>query len=143
MDKAFIAFDTTNNQMCAVRSSSPEEDLEGASFAGGYETVLGVIKENIEEAVKTCFISCLDERVYLYKKEHGFNVNNPKIAVVVQKQIASDTSGVAFSINPLNNCYDEVVINANQGLGESVVSGIVTPDTYIVEKNKQQILKQI
>jgi len=54
--------------------------------------VLGVVKENIEEAIKTCFISCLDERVYVYKNEHGFNVNDPKIAVVVQKKIASDTS---------------------------------------------------
>ncbi|KAA3661906.1 MAG: hypothetical protein DWQ04_14940, partial [Chloroflexi bacterium] len=104
----------------AVRSSSPEEDLDGASFAGGYETSLGVTRNNIEEAIRHSFVSCLDERVFVYKQERGFDVAQPRIAVVVQAQIAADAAGVAFSLNPLNNCYDEVVINANFGLGESV-----------------------
>ena len=124
----------------AVRSSSPEEDLEGASFAGGYETVLGVRPGDMEEAIKKAFASCLDKRVVLYKKEHDFSVDNPKIAVVIQEQIASETSGVGFTLNPLNNCYDEGVINANWGLGESVVSGIVSPDQFIVDKVNRKIL---
>ncbi|MDY6866055.1 MAG: PEP/pyruvate-binding domain-containing protein, partial [Halobacteriota archaeon] len=126
----------------AVRSSSPEEDLEGASFAGGYETILGVKEENIKDALRRSFASCLDERVFLYKKEHGFAVDEPKIAVIVQEQIASETSGVAFSLNPLNNCYDEAVINANFGLGESVVSGLVSPDTFIVDKVSGKVLEK-
>lgn len=118
----------------AVRSSSPEEDLEASSFAGGYETVLGVTAANLKAAVKRAFASCLDYRVVIYKREKGFPTNNPKIAVIVQKQIASDIAGVGFSINPVTNNYDEAVINANWGLGETVVSGTATPDAYVVDK---------
>ena len=125
----------------AVRSSSPEEDLEGASFAGGYETVLGVKPDGILDAVRRAFASCFGERVVVYKREHGFNVTQPYIAVVVQQQIASETAGVAFSLNPINNDYDEIVINANFGLGESVVSGQVSPDTFVVDKVKRVILE--
>jgi len=127
-------------RLFAVRSSSPEEDLAGASFAGGYETVLGVNEQNMLDAVKKAFISCMDERVFFYKHQNGFDTSVLRIAVVIQEQIASDVSGVGFSLNPLNNCYDEVVINANSGLGESVVSGMVTPDEYIVDKNSREIL---
>jgi pyruvate,water dikinase len=128
--------------LMAVRSSSPEEDLEGASFAGIYETVLGVTEASLEEAIKTCFSSAMDERVVAYKLEHGFDPLDPKIAVVIQKQIASDVSGVAFSLNPMNNCYDQCVINANFGLGETVVEGAVTPDQWVVDKVSKVILEK-
>jgi phosphoenolpyruvate synthase/pyruvate phosphate dikinase len=132
------------NQLFAVRSSSPEEDLEGSSFAGAYETVLGVTRKNIQAAVRTCFASCLDYRIVTYKREHGFDIHSPKIAVVIQKQIASDQSGVAFSLNPVTNDFDEAVINANYGLGETVVSGDVTPDAFVVNKVENRIVfKQI
>ena len=129
----------SDSKLFAVRSSSPEEDLEGFSFAGGYETFLGVTKENIFEKVRLAFVSCLDYRVQCYKLAHGFNVLEPRIAVVVQEQVNSEVSGVVFSINPLTNNYDEVVFNANWGLGESVVSGACTPDTVIVDKWKMQV----
>lgn len=132
----------TGAGLFAVRSSSPEEDLEGASFAGGYETSLGITRDGLKDAIHHSFVSCLDERIFVYKQERGFDVAHPRIAVVIQAQIASDTAGVAFSLNPLNNCYDEVVINANAGLGESVVSGAVTPDTFIVDRVQQTILSQ-
>ena len=114
-----------HGHLFAVRSSSPEEDLEGASFAGGYETTLGVTVDGIEAAIRHSFTSSFDERVFLYKKEHGFCIDQPRIAVIIQQQVDADAAGVAFSLNPLNNCYDEAVINANHGLGESVVSGDV------------------
>jgi phosphohistidine swiveling domain-containing protein len=133
---------TSGATLFAVRSSSPEEDLEGASFAGGYETSLGVTLDNLEDAIRHSFVSCLDERIFVYKQAHGFDVTRPRIAVVVQQQIAADTAGVAFSLNPLNNCYDEVVINANFGLGESVVSGAATPDTFVVDRVQQTILSR-
>ncbi|KYK27905.1 MAG: hypothetical protein AYK19_06330 [Theionarchaea archaeon DG-70-1] len=126
----------------SVRSSSPEEDLKGASFAGGYETTLGVTEDALEEAIKRSFASLFDQRVFLYKKEHGFDVNDPKIAIIVQEQVASDTAGAAFSLNPVNNCYDEAVITANYGLGEPVVSGRVTPDTFVVDKVSHTILEK-
>jgi len=125
----------------AVRSSSPEEDLAGASFAGGYETVLGVSEGNILDAVKKAFISCMDERVFFYKHQNGFDTSVLRIAVVIQEQIASEVSGVGFSLNPLNNCFDEAVINANTGLGESVVSGMITPDEFIVDKYSRSIVE--
>jgi pyruvate,water dikinase len=128
--------------LMAVRSSSPEEDLEGASFAGIYETVLGVKDGNLEEAIKTCFASTFDARVFAYKEKNGFDPYDPKIAVVIQKQIKSDISGVAFSLNPVSNDYDEAVINANFGLGVTVVDGTVTPDQFIVDKVTSTILEK-
>jgi phosphohistidine swiveling domain-containing protein len=126
----------------AVRSSSPEEDREMDSFAGAYETVLGVKREGIEGAVRRAFASCLDERVLAYKREHGFAIDKPRIALIVQEQVRAQTAGVAFSLNPLNNCYDEAVINANYGLGESVVSGAVSPDSFTVDKVSRTILER-
>lgn len=126
----------------AVRSSSPEEDLSGASFAGNYETYLGIKFDSIEKYVLKSFISCLDFRVIKYKSEKGFNTSDVKIAIVVMKQINCDVSGVGFSINPLNNDYDEAVITSNFGLGESVVGGIITPDEYIINKLSKKIVSQ-
>lgn len=126
----------------AVRSSSPEEDIEEASFAGMYDTLLGIPVARLEEAIVEIFSSTLDYRVVEYKRNRNIPIDNPRIAVVVQRQIASEVSGVAFSLNPINNCYDEAFINASFGLGESIVSGTVTPDTYIVDKVKKQILEK-
>ena len=76
----------------AVRSSSPEEDLAEASFAGLYDTVLGVTGDRLEDAIRRCFVSCLDARVVIYKQERNLPVDVPRIAVVVQQQVASDVS---------------------------------------------------
>ena len=131
LEQALTSFRKSNHgHLYAVRSSSPEEDLEGASFAGGYETTLGVTVDGIEVAIRHSFTSSFDERVFLYKKEHGFQLNEPRIAVIVQQQVDADSAGVAFSLNPLNNCFDEAVINANHGLGESVVAGDADPDLF-------------
>ncbi len=126
----------------AVRSSSPEEDLAGSSFAGIYETILGVTPQTLEQAVATAFASCLDARVASYKQEQGFDPRSPRIAVVVQKQIAAETAGVGFSLNPITNDYDEAVLNANFGLGETVVAGLATPDTYRVDRVRKVILER-
>ena len=129
-----------DDSLFAVRSSSPEEDLASASFAGGYETRLGVRPAGLDDAVRHCFASSLDERVLVYKKEHGFDVLSPRIAVVVQQQIDSEVAGVGFSLNPLTNDYDEAVIDANWGLGESVVAGLVSPDHFVVDKVGRQVV---
>ncbi len=118
----------------AVRSSSPEEDLGSASFAGHYETQLGVRPDDLLEAVRTCFVSSLTPRVLAYKQRAGLDPFQPRIAVLVQVQLHSDVAGVAFSVDPLTNDYDEVAIDAAPGLGESVVSGAVTPSHYVVDK---------
>ncbi|MFC1615556.1 PEP/pyruvate-binding domain-containing protein [Patescibacteria group bacterium] len=130
------------NSLLAVRSSSPEEDLEGTSFAGVYETTLGVTQKTLEKAIIHSFKSLFDERIVKYKIQNNMNTDRPRIAIIVQTQIASDVSGVAFSLNPQNNCYDEAVINSSFGLGEMVVSGQVTPDTFIVDKPKRKIVER-
>lgn len=129
-------------EVFAVRSSSPEEDLKVTSFAGMYETFLGQKRNNLKEAVAKAFSSCFDFRVMAYKKQHGIELEGTSIAVIIQRQIASDISGVGFSLNPLNNCYDEVMINASFGLGEAIVSGTVTPDTYVVDTIKNEIIQK-
>jgi phosphohistidine swiveling domain-containing protein len=124
----------------AVRSSSPEEDLASASFAGGYATRLGVPLADLEQAVRYCFASSLDERVLVYKRAHGFDVLTPRIAVIVQQQLDSEVAGVGFSLNPLTNDYDEAVIDANWGLGESVVAGQASPDHFVVDKVSRRVV---
>ena len=96
----------------------------------------------MEPAVRRCFASSLDERVFAYKQEQGFDVFSPRIAVVVQQQIDSDVAGVGFSLNPLTNDYDEAVIDANWGQGESVVAGLASPDHYVVDKVDHKIIEK-
>ena len=142
LQHALTTFRQANHgSLFAVRSSSTEEDLEEASFAGGYETTLGVTANTLEAAIRHSFASSFDERVFLYKKEHNLRMDQPRIAVIVQQQINAESAGVAFSLNPLNNCYDEAVINANHGLGESVVAGEAQPDLFVVDKLTRRILE--
>lgn len=124
----------TGEGLVAVRSSSPEEDLASASFAGGYTTVLGVGPEGLLAAVRRCFASALAARVLHYKRAHGFDPLQPRIAVVVQRQLASELAGVGFSLNPANNDHDEAVFDACWGLGEAVVAGLSTPDHVVVQR---------
>ncbi len=142
LDDRLKRLNLPDNQLYSVRSSSPEEDMEGASFAGMYETYLGVTTDTLEDSIRDVFVSCIDYRVVAYKRQKGFDFTSYSIAVVVMAQIKSEVAGVAFSINPLNNCYDEIVINANFGLGESVVSGHVVPDEFVVDKYQNSILSE-
>jgi pyruvate,water dikinase len=143
MEKALSAeLKALDGALYAVRSSSPEEDLSGSSFAGMYETFLGTTHDTLRETIAKAYSSMYDFRVMGYKAQNNIDLEGTCISVIIQKQIASDVSGVGFSLNPLNNCYDEVVINASFGLGEAIVSGIVTPDQYIVEKVGMEILEK-
>ncbi|MBW2286083.1 MAG: hypothetical protein JRF65_15975 [Deltaproteobacteria bacterium] len=128
-------------ELFAVRSSSPEEDLAGASFAGGYETVLGAVRRTMEQSVCQAFTSCLSPRVFVYKRQQGFELNQARIAVVVQAQIASEVAGVGFSVEPMSNDYDRAVFNSNWGLGETVVSGLASPDQYVVDKVSGEVME--
>ncbi len=131
---------SNTDDLFAVRSSSPEEDLEGASFAGIYESILGVSDDKLDDAMRTCFSSVFDERVISYKKSRGYNYKDAKIAVIIQRQLASDISGVAFTLNPATNYYDETVINANFGLGDTVVDGSISADQFTVDKLTNRII---
>src|SRR5207244_7229311 len=86
-----------------------EEDLGSASFAGGYETVLGVTADRLEAGVHTVFATCLDARIVTYKHERGLAAAEPRIAIVVQEQIASEAAGVGFSVYPVSSAPEPAV----------------------------------
>ena len=117
----------------AVRSSALEEDLAHASFAGLYETRLHVTPGDLVGAVRQCFAACFDARLLVYKAKRHLDPA-PSFAAIVQRQVASDVSGVAFSLNPNNNDFDEMVVNAAHGLGDKLVAGEVDPDQWVIDK---------
>ncbi|MFA7746208.1 PEP/pyruvate-binding domain-containing protein, partial [Salinicoccus roseus] len=128
----------------AVRSSSASEDLEGASFAGQYETYLNIkTEEEFLGKVKECWASFFSARVSGYKEKMNNDTAEPLMGVVVQGLINSEVSGVIFSRNPVTHDDGELMISASYGLGEAIVSGSVTPDTFIVNKDTFQIEKEI
>lgn len=124
----------------AVRSSSPDEDQETASFAGLYRSCLGVSGIDLEQAIRSCFASCLDAPVMAYKAAQGLPVFAPSIAVIIQQQIDSEISGVGFSIHPMTNDSDELLINACWGLGDAVVDGRVMCDQFVIDKSSGVLL---
>jgi rifampicin phosphotransferase len=124
----------------AVRSSATAEDLPGASFAGQQQTFLNVRGQGaVLEAVKRCWASLWTARAMAYRRRQGTDPVSVSLAVVVQQMVHSDAAGVMFTANPANGRRDEAVINAAWGLGESVVSGSVTPDFTIVEKEGERV----
>jgi pyruvate,water dikinase len=126
----------------AVRSSGTAEDLDGASFAGLHDTYLDIRGEAaVIDAVKRCWASLWTARAVSYRKSQGFTAF-PSIAIVVQTMVESEVSGVMFTGNPINTATDELMINASWGLGEAVVSGIVTPDEYIVSHRNLKVLQR-
>lgn len=127
----------------AVRSSATTEDLSTASFAGQQETFLNVKgDEALLEAVQKCWASLFTARVIYYRAKKGFSHETSYIAVVVQRMINSDKSGVMFTINPLTNNRDELVIESVFGLGEGIVSGTIEPDSYVIDKKKLEVVKK-
>ena len=120
----------------AVRSSATAEDLPDASFAGQQETYLNV--QGIEAVllqIRHCYASLWGERAVRYRFNQGYAQSAVAIAVVIQEMVESEKAGVLFTVNPVTQNKDEMQINASYGLGESVVSGRVTADSYIVNKS--------
>ncbi len=119
----------------AVRSSATAEDLPDASFAGQQETYLNVKgSEELLEKVVKCWSSLFTPRAIFYRNEKGFAHEKVFISVGVQKMVNSRAAGVMFTINPVTGETDEIVIEGNYGLGETVVSGAVNPDDFVVDK---------
>lgn len=127
----------------AVRSSSPDEDQDNASFAGVYRSCLGVFGCDLEQAIRRCFASCLDAPVLAYKAARGLPVFEPAIAVIVQQQIDSEIAGVGFSIHPLSNDHDELFVSASWGLGDAVVDGRAMCDQFILDKTSARLLDSV
>jgi pyruvate, water dikinase len=119
----------------AVRSSATAEDLPDASFAGQQETFLNVRgSDDLIQKVVKCWSSLFTPRAIFYRNEKGFPHEKVFISVGVQKMVNSGCAGVMFTINPVTGNRDEIVIEGNYGLGETVVSGVVNPDDFVVDK---------
>ncbi|MBI4675744.1 MAG: hypothetical protein HY741_29225 [Chloroflexi bacterium] len=120
----------------AVRSSATAEDLPDASFAGQQDTYLNVQGEDaLLEHVKRCWASLWTARAVMYRHKQGYAHDQVALAVVVQAMIESEVAGILFTANPVNQNRAEMVLNASWGLGEAIVAGLVTPDTWIVQKD--------
>ncbi len=125
----------------AVRSSATAEDLPTASFAGQQATFLNVRgAENTVEAVKKCWASLFEPRAIFYRVQNRFDHMKVGLAAVVQMMVQSEKAGVVFTVDPMTQDRNRMSIEAAYGLGEVVVSGLVTPDTYVVDKRDLKII---
>ena len=126
----------------AVRSSATAEDLPDASFAGQQETYLNVKDEaDLFDKIRKCWSSLFTARAIAYREKQGYAHEDVKLAVVVQRMVNSEFSGIMFTVDP-NSGAKQIVIEAGYGLGEAIVGGEVTPDTYVVDKQKMEIIKK-
>lgn len=122
----------------AVRSSATAEDLPDASFAGQQETFLNITREALLDHVKRCWASLFTERAIYYRQEQGFDHDRVNIAVVVQRMVDAEKSGVLFTSHPSTGAH-EAIVEAAWGLGEAVVSGAVSPDNYVVDRDTDTV----
>lgn len=121
---------------CAVRSSAISEDGTESSYAGLYETYLNVAgADDVVACVARCYASLWSERAVRYRANRAASGPDEAMAVVVMGMVQSERSGIAFTAHPVTGSRDHVVINASWGLGEAIVSGLVTPDSFVVDKN--------
>jgi len=141
--QALLQVTSRDPAFVAVRSSATAEDLPGASFAGQQATFVNTLgKEALVSNVQKCWASLFTARAIYYRVKNNFPHMKVAIAVVVQKQINSDSSGVMFTVNPATNDLNQVVIEAIYGLGEAVVSGEVNPNTYILDKKTGNMISK-
>jgi pyruvate,water dikinase len=138
--KAYIKMD---RGLVAVRSSATAEDLPEASFAGQQRTFLNVQgEEEVLTAVQGCWASLFEARAIFYREQQHFDHFKVGIAVPVQRMVQSEASGVMFTLEPVTSDKSKIAIEAVYGLGETIVSGYVTPDHYIVDKDGLRISKK-
>jgi pyruvate,water dikinase len=127
----------------AVRSSSTFEDLAQAAFAGQHDTYLNIRGgDAIVARIRDCFVSLWQDRAVLYRHRQGFSQKEARMAVVVQRQVACDRAGVGFSINPVSGRLDRLVLDANYGLGESVVAGECEVDHFELDRPALAIVER-
>lgn len=126
-----------NEHAYAVRSSATAEDLPYASFAGQQDTYLNIIgKEAILQHVRKCWASLFTERAVMYRMQNGFEHNQVSICVVVQKMVFPEASGILFTADPITSSRKILSIDASFGLGEALVSGLVSADNYKVKEGE-------
>lgn len=138
-----LATDIGTDPTVAVRSSATAEDLPDASFAGQQDTFLSVSGyETVKERIKDCMASLFTARAISYRSDKGFDHSEVRISVGVQQLVEAESAGVMFTLNPSNGDRSKALIEGNWGLGESVVSGEVTPDNFLVDKPTFEIISK-
>ena len=139
-DQVINSFDQLNTQFVAVRSSATKEDWIDDSFAGQFDTYLFVNRENLIEKILECHDSINSNRIKAYCESKSIDIHDIKVAVVIQKMVSSEVAWVAFTVNPITNNQDQVMIEWWFWIGEAVVSWMVTPDNYLRSKKDNKIL---
>jgi len=125
----------------AVRSSAIGEDGQDASYAGLHETELGVAPDGVDAAVRRCWASLWSAPALAYRKRRGLPLDGGAMGIVVQALVPADAAIVAFTRHPVTGRDDQLVITAIRGLGEAMVSGTVTPDTFVVDRASREVLE--
>jgi len=134
--------DTSPTPPVAVRSSALDEDGPAASFAGQHETILGVVGlDAVLEAIQRSWASLRSDAALAYRRDHGLTEDGLALAVLVQRLVIADASGVAFSADPVSGRRDRMIVNATWGLGETLVAGHVTPDGWTLDKADFQVVE--
>lgn len=133
IDDVSSGYDLLGGGAVAVRSSATAEDLPGATFAGQQDTFLGMVSlDSLLDAVRKCWASLWTERAIAYREKLSIDPGDVAIAVVVQRMVPADVAGVLFTADPVSGSRDRMVVDASEGLGEAVVSGVVTPDHVVM-----------
>lgn len=139
-DEIIKKFKELDSEFVAVRSSATAEDGAEHAWAGQLESFLNTTEESLLNNVRKCWGSLFTPRAIFYRFEKGLHGMEISVAVVVQKMVQSEVSGIAFSVHPITEDPNQLIIEAGYGLGEAVVSGSITPDSYVVEKEPRQII---
>jgi phosphohistidine swiveling domain-containing protein len=133
-------FKSLKTKYVAVRSSATAEDGAAHSWAGQLDSFLNTTEKTLLINVQKCWASLFTPRAIFYRNEKDLHKTKISVAVVVQKMVESETAGIAFSVHPVTQDRNQIVIEAGYGLGEAVVSGQITPDSYVVEKTPKRII---
>lgn len=136
----FEAFKKLKSKYVAVRSSATAEDSKIDAWAGQLETYLNTTKENLIENIKKCWASLYTLRALFYRVKRGLKRKQVSVAVIVQKMIQAEASGVCFTTHPVTKDKNQMVIEAVWGLGEALVLGMITPDSYVIDERELKIL---
>ena len=127
-------FKKLESLLVAVRSSATAEDSSQASWAGELETYLNTTEKTLLGHVKQCWSSLYTPRAIFYRNEKGMRKSHVGVAVVVQAMVQSEISGITFTVHPVTKDKNQMIIEAGYGLGEAIVSGQITPDSYVISK---------
>jgi pyruvate, water dikinase len=133
-------FKKLKSKFVAVRSSATAEDSSSAAWAGQLDTFLNVTEKDVVKHVQKCWASLFTPRAIFYRFEQKLQKQFVSVAVVVQTMVQSEISGITFTVHPVTKDKNQMVIEAGFGLGEAIVSGQITPDTYVIHKNDMSIL---